>query len=646
MTKTINMKKFVLSSMILSMALTGSLFALNTNQTSQATQKVVEGKEIVVSATRYPIEANKSGSSISVIPEETVKFRRPSQTAEILRGEPGVDVGVEVNNATGAQGGVTQVSIRGMPFSRTLVMVDGLRFNRPIDGIANLSDFPPLLTGNIEVLRGPQSSLYGSEAEGGVVYFRTPSGRGDPSGGASMEGGTFQFLRERAFSQGKEKKFDWNLEYSRTDTDQERPNNAFRQNAEASKFGYDFSDTARLELITRWTDYTAGTPGPKSGFGANDPDNRLMRRTTILSPQLLLNPCDIWDATIILGYIEVGQRFSSPPSEFVNHSQSVQTDFQNTIRLTDWNTLVAGVQTYSDHTTTEASSGNNVFNEASQGYYASDNFEITDRWSLLLTGRFDQHDRSRDAFTYKASQDFKLPLEDLPLDKTPILNQLPVPETHLHMSFGTGFRSPVISEVQPLFGPFSGSNAALIPERTEGYDVGIKGGLFDGKLEGDVTYFYYNVVDQIVTDQNFVFQNISEVRTEGLETSGKWIVSKALYFRQTFTLISTTAKDRRFSGNDLPRTPDYTASWTTVWSPLDNLDLSALYTYIGPSFNNASNTQELSDHHRVDLWAEYRFNPNLKMFGRIENVTGYRYQESLGFPAVGRAFIAGVECQF
>src|SRR5438128_445336 len=168
------------------------LRAEETNTVQNASKKSdAQMKEVVVSASMVPEAPWKSGSSISSVSEQLIKQRRPFQTAEVLRGEPGLEAGVEVNNATGAQGGVSQISIRGMPFSRTFVQVDGLRFNRPIDGIANLSDLPPLLTGNIEVLRGAQSSLYGSEAEGGVVSIFAPAGHGKPSVGGSFEAGTF-----------------------------------------------------------------------------------------------------------------------------------------------------------------------------------------------------------------------------------------------------------------------------------------------------------------------------------------------------------------------------------------------------------------------------------------------------------------------
>jgi vitamin B12 transporter len=638
----------VLASLSLSAQTTNNATSSTTSTTNQLsnTKQQVKMNEVIVSATRYEEELWKSGSSASVVPENIVKFRRPFQMGEVLQGEPGVDVGVGVNNNTGALGGVSQISIRGMPFSRTLLEVDGLRFNRPTDGIANLSDLAPLLTGNIEILRGPQSSLYGSEAEGGVATIDSPAGYGKPSGGFSFEGGTFDTRRERVFSQGKEGAFDWNVGYWRLDTDQERINNNFRQDAEASHLGYDISDNVRVDFKTRWTDYTVGTPSGLTGFGANDPDDRLMRRMTLLAPSLTVTPFAEWESKLTLGYIGMGQRFDTPPNEFVDHSESLQLRWQNVIQAADWNTIVTGVEARRERATTEASSGLSAFDRSAESAYLSDDVRVSDWWGLTLSGRFDDNKDFPDAFTYRASQFFKLPIDQLPLEKVPLVNELPEPETRIHMSFGTAFRAPTISELQPLFGAFSGNNPNLTPEKTEGYDIGITGGLFGGRLEGDVTYFYNNIVNFIGTDDTFTFQNLSEVRTEGVEASGKWVIAKNLSFRQTFTLTSTTSKDARFSGNDLPRNSDYSASWTTIWDPLDAVTLSLIYYYRGPSFNNATNTRELSDYHRIDLYAEYRYNSWLKFFGRGENLLGYRYQQALGFPAVGRAFYAGVECDF
>jgi vitamin B12 transporter len=610
---------------------------------SEKSKPSVTTPEVVVSATRFPEEPWKSGSSITVVPADTVEFRRPFQTAEVLRGEPGIDVSVEVNNGTGAQGGVSQIAIRGMPFSRTLVEVDGLRFNRPLDGIANLSDIPPLLTGNIEVLRGAQSSLYGSEAQGGVVVLSAPRGKGDPTFGAAFEGGTFDTRRERVFTQGEQKEFDWNFEFSRLDTAQERPNNTLRQDAVATRVGYDFQDNARFDTVFRWTDYTVGAPGPIQGFGAHDPDNRLIRRAAIVAPSFAIQPADFWDSKLTLGYIGVGQRFDSPPSQFVNHSQSWQSEWENILRVTDWNTLVAGVEMRSERTTTEASSGENIFNRDILAGYLVESFRYENLWGLTVSGRYDDNDGFRNAFTYRASQFIRIPTEEIKvLDKA----RLPKPETRIHMSFGTAFRAPTISELEPLFGPFSGANSNLTPETTESYDVGITGGLFDGLLEGDVTYFYNEIKNLIGTDASFTFQNLSKARTEGVEASGKWLVSEQLSFRQTFTLTSTTNKDPRFSGMNLARTPAYSASWTTIWSPCEKSKISGIYNYAGPSFNNATNTQKLSEWHRVDLFAEYQYNKWVTLFGRGENLIGYRYQQAFAFPAVGRAFYAGIEVNF
>ncbi len=624
------MKSQPLSRLILVCAcslIASTTFAENTNQVSRASaHPATKMEEVVVSATRFEEESWKSGSSISVVPQETYQLRRQLQTLDPLRGEPGVTI----NNPTSIPAGLSQISIRGMPFSRTLIQVDGLRFNRPVDNIANFADLPPLLLGNVELLRGPQSSLYGSEAEGGVVTFAIPRGEGDPTYGTSFETGTFDTRRERVFSQGKHEEFDWNVEASRLDSANERPNNGTRQTAGAMRLGGDVTETVRLDLTSRYSDFTTGTVGNTRGLGANDPDNRLIRRMLLVSPSVTVTPFEAWESKLTLGYIGVGQRSESPPSEFVNHSESLQLNWQNTIHTAEWNTLVVGTDARNEHTTTEASSGNNVFNRASQGAYATDSIRVVDWWGITLSGRFDDNEGFRDAWTYRASQVFKAPVTD----------------TRVHMSFGTAFRAPAISELKNLFGPTSGANPSLVPETSEGYDIGITQPILDGNLEWDTTYFYNNIVNLIATDAAFKFQNISEARAEGIENSLKWKVINGLSARGSFTINATTSKDRRFSGNDLVRIPRHTASLSLVWEPDEQWEISPVWNYTGQAFDNATNTQKLAEYHRLDLFVSYQAMKWLKVFGRGENLIGYRYQQAAGFPSLGRTFIGGFEVQF
>lgn len=606
---------------------TNSVSVVESSQsTIQDSQSTAEIGEIVVSATKFGEEAWKSGSSISVVPEGTLRLERPLQTIEPLRGEPGVTV----NNGTGALGGVSQVSIRGLPFSRTLVEVDGLRLNRPIDGIANFADLPPLLMGNIELLRGPQSSLYGSEAEGGVISFTTPRGQGEPTGGASFEAGNFGTRRERIFSSGKEEYFDWNVEGARVDSDNERNNNNFRQDAGAMHLGFDVSETSRLDVVGRWTDFTVGSPNGISGFGANDPDDRLIRGMQLISPSFTLAAFEEWESKLTLGYIGVGQRFETPPDAFVNHSESWQIDWQNTFHPVEWNTLVAGVQERCERATTSESSGIAAFDRNTDSAYVSDSVRLAEWWGMTLSARFDDNEQFHDAWTYRASQVFKCPET----------------ETRLHMSFGTAFRAPTISELQPLFGPFSGENPNLVPETTEGYDVGVTQPLLGGDLEFDSTYFYNNIVNLIAADSAFVFQNISEARSEGVENSIKWKASKELQVRASATLTATTSKDARFSGNDLARIPRETASVSVTWLPVGGVESSLVWNFNGEAFDNAANTQKLSAFNRLDLYASYQAALWVKIFARCENMLGYRDQQTAFFPGLGRTYAGGVEFKY
>ncbi|MDD2708224.1 MAG: TonB-dependent receptor [Verrucomicrobiae bacterium] len=602
--------------------------------------------EIVVSATKFGEEFWKSGSSISVVPESDIQLRRATTTGTLALGQPGVTV----FSTTGIPGGGETIALRGFRPSETLITVDGLRYNRPVDGEANLNTLPPLLLGNMEFLRGPQSSLYGSDSIGGVVSLSTPAGRGKPVFGTSFEGGTYDYRRERVFSQGKVKAFDWNVGYSRLDTDNDRPNSAFRQDAAAMRLGYDIYEPVRADLIARFTDETAGAPSSIGAFG-NDPSSRLMQRMAMVSPQLTVTPFEAYESKLVLGYIGVGQKFDTPsyptlgwsnrgcPSS-VDHTESYQLNWQNTVKLADWNTLVAGLEARRERVTTAEDNGNNVFERAAQGYFLSDSIRLEDQWGLTLSSRFDDNERYADVWTYRASQFVKIP----------------VTESRLHASFGTGSRVPTMQELCPMYSlldysvwppqPYFTNNANLTPERSEGCDAGVTQPFLDGELEFDSTYFYNTIVNIIMSDARWVSQNFPEARTEGVENSLKWNASRTLSLRAAFTLMSTTIKDPLYAGRDFARTPTESASLQINWSPIEKWNALLSYSAVGPRFDTVTNQQELSSYHRVDLATGYEICRFCSIFGRIENLVGYRYQTAAGYPALGRTFYGGLELKY
>src|SRR3954447_5327141 len=173
---------------------------------SRAQDAVTEGTEIIVSATRLPIEEDESPASVSVITADDIEHRQVERVADALREVPGISV-----TQSGAPGSLTSVFTRGLRSEHTQVLLDGIPINQGLQGAFNFADLAVDNIDRIEVVRGPQSTLYGPRALAGVIQIFTRRGSGTPTGSVSAEAGSFGTFRETAASQGSWGQFDYSI---------------------------------------------------------------------------------------------------------------------------------------------------------------------------------------------------------------------------------------------------------------------------------------------------------------------------------------------------------------------------------------------------------------------------------------------------
>ena len=190
---------------------------------THAQDAITESEEIVVTATRLPIPEEDSPASISVITAEDFQEKQTRRAADALRQVPGISVA-----QTGAPGQLTSVFTRGLRSEHTQVLLDGIPINQGLAGLFNFADLTLDNIDRIEVVRGPQSTLYGPRALAGVIQLFTRRGHGAPTGDVFAEGGSFGTFRESFSSSGSWKEFDYSIGVSRLDTDNDRPNNQYR----------------------------------------------------------------------------------------------------------------------------------------------------------------------------------------------------------------------------------------------------------------------------------------------------------------------------------------------------------------------------------------------------------------------------------
>src|SRR5437667_10788287 len=214
-----------------------------------------EAEPVVVSATRFDIPLDRSPASVSVISSQDIDNKQIERAADALREVPGLAV-----VQTGSPGQLTSVFMRGLPSQDMQVLLDGIPINQ---GLAGQFDFANLTTDNIdriEIARGPQSTVYGPHALAGVVQIFTKQGNGPPGITVSEEGGTYDTYRETLSSEGKVGDFDYSLGASRFDTDNARPNNAYRNTSGIMDAGFSPSDQVRIGSLFIYSESETGNP--------------------------------------------------------------------------------------------------------------------------------------------------------------------------------------------------------------------------------------------------------------------------------------------------------------------------------------------------------------------------------------------------
>ena len=190
-------------------------------------------ESIVVSATRFDIPLDQSPASASVISSEELEQKQIQRVSDALREVPGLSV-----VQTGSPGQLTSVFTRGLRSEHTQVLLDGIPINQGLQGAFNFADFTTEDIDRIEVVRGPQSTIYGPRALAGVIQIFTKQGTGTPGVMFAAEGGSYDTFREWSQSDGKVDDFDYSVGASRFDTENARPNNNYRNTAAIADVGW------------------------------------------------------------------------------------------------------------------------------------------------------------------------------------------------------------------------------------------------------------------------------------------------------------------------------------------------------------------------------------------------------------------------
>lgn len=598
---------------------------------SRAADDLMDGElpplveEVVVSATRTPAQADSLGSSVTVLSTEEIAVRNKTSVLELLRTIPGLEV-----NQQGGPGRASAVFLRGAGAAGTLVLIDGVPVNSPNVGNYDFADIRADQIERIEVLRGPQSSLYGSEAMGGVINIVTRRGMAGEPLTVGFERGSRQSSRFRLGFGRAAEQGDFRFTLSRDDVKglsaaSERNGNnekdPFCNNSLAGLAGWKWGD-GRIEAAFHYLDSRAALDSFAFGVGpVDDPNWEQARKTGMVSIKAERKLSPVWRQSARLSYFRE-KIDGTDPDTFWNNFQirSHVLDFNAQADLTPASahllTLGAGYQ---------KRKGENVGN-FDEGANLSSAF-VQDQWNwngkLFLTGavRYDRHSVAGGKTTGRAT--FAWRVDDA---------------VRLHASYGTGFRAPTFNE---LYFPFYG-NSKLKPETSTGYDVGVGLSFPGGKGTVDLTYFQNRFENLIAYDfAAFQAMNIDRAQSHGLEAAFGFRPGAAVQVEGSYTL--TCSEDLK-TGLMLPRRPRHRTALSLFLSPLEKL--SGSVTLVSVNDRIDSDGRKLDDYTRIDMGLKYQFLKGVAGALRVENLLDKDFEEIRGYSSPGRMATLGLDLSF
>jgi vitamin B12 transporter len=584
---------------------------------------------VVVSATRIDTPIEQVGSSISVISAAEIKQQNAQNAQDAIRLVQGVQ-----STMNGGPGTSSSVFIRGAESDHTLVLINGIRVNSNTAGGFDLSALPVDMIDQIEVLRGPQSGLYGSDALGGVINITTKKGATVPFGStASIALGEMGYRTANLGLFGGNKIIDFNVSASFLELENHdiAKNNGgteddpYERKSLYGNLGINLPEEGRIDLTTL---YNQDENELDAFGGVDDPLENSSKEKVFTSAAVSQPIGDHYVQNVSAGYSwqEYTGINGGSPAEYV--SENTDASIKGDWTPVENNTLSVGY----DYRHTSAENVGNFPKESRDQHalFINNMWSMKERLFINLGARYDDFSDIDGEATWKASASWFV------LDYT-----------RLHGAMGTGYRAPTMNDIYYTFG--APPRTYLKPEQSRSFDIGIEQTLFEESLVADITYFQSDIDDLIAWDEvppgsgNWQPANVAEAEIRGFEASLAYAVTEAISTRLYYTY--TDAEDVQ-TGNKLARRAEHTGGLTTSWQYSKRGNIYADVTYTGERYDNAANTRELDEFFLVGLGTRYEILDGAVIFAHISNLLDEEYDTAGGYSGVGRIASAGVELSF
>lgn len=636
-------------------------------------------EQITVSAARTPTRTDDIGTALTIITEDQIKTQQRRTLPDILARQPGLNV-----VRSGGFGATTSIFMRGNNANEVKVRLDGMDINdgSSASGMFDAGQFVTDGLGRIEILRGPQSGLYGADAMAGVIDMTTAQGQGRFKPFVRIEGGSYGTFNQVLGARGSKGRFHYNVELShyRMDgfhsipryieryygatRDQRHKSNRNDNRGANIRLGYDVTHNFDLGLTARliqsnYHTYSLYDLQSEAYGGGTVREQNNQNEAIVRGTAHLVSWNGFLDQVIGLGYMTNRNRWSETGLYAIGpdyyRSSRLKIDWHGTFDFKKYGTLLVGAEHF--HETFDSS--HTAASAYDTGYHTQASMDTTagygqyqGNWNHILYGaaniRYDSNSRYGNYVTWRVAPSIHIPNTG----------------TIIKASAGSGFHGPTLYQL--FFSQIGSSysqtgNPNLRAERLIGYDAGVEQKLLSDKLHFGATW-YDNRVKNLIQSTDTVqmaggypyyqysYDNVARARMYGVEAFLDWKALKTLDFNLNYTW--THARDL---SNDtvLQRRPQHKVNFNTTWTPVQDLTFSGNILYvsgwrdlpvIGTSY--CSTCGKGRGYFTIDIAANYKINRYISVFARADNLLNRQYEEPIGYLQPGRGGYGGITVSY
>ena len=565
---------------------------------------------VVVTASRYEQNLDDTLSSTTLITRKDIEESSASTLEDLLMSVSGLDV-----VQSGAYGKNSSIFMRGTNSNHVLTMINGVKTFSATTGGTAFQHIPLSQIERIEIVRGPRSGLYGSEAIGGVIQIFTRKGKIKPSANFNIEEGSNNTSKVDAGFSGRDGKFGYSLFASQFSTDgidsishtTQNDTDGYDKKSISTNLSYDFSKTVALDFNILDTQGTTLYDNCYNSIAMANSDNCYSDiEQQSVSTKIKLTPQGIWDASLQFGSSkDLNDNFWEDTPNNIYITEHYNINFQNNFQLSKNNLLVAGIDSTKD--TVEATPYT-VFDNTrdNQGVYASWKVK-TGATTFKTSLRTDDNEQFGTHTTGTLSAGYQL------------ANKIKA-----FASYGTAFKAPTFNE---LYFPFYGS-PTLVPEESVSIEMGLRQKRDWGKWEVSL---YNTTIDNLIAyDTNlFTANNISKAEIDGIEASVDMKIS-SWKIKLSSTFIDPINKDTTYYDNVLVKRAKYSNS-IKASRQYGKTGIFISILNQGKRYTDNANTSALDAYTVVDLKLNYKVNKNITTAVKINNLFDEDYLLNGGF---------------